>query len=147
MDKGEVAESSRCSPPETRSFTWVRPAARIRRPAGRLRTDDIFWIASMSKPITAVAIAILVDDGKVAFDDPVSKYLPDVLPEPAGAITLRDVLTHTGGLGELTSRGPHLDACADGSTDCRDAAALSTAHAHGATRLLDLTPSGPRSSK
>ena len=40
--------------------------------AGRkMKTDDIFWIASMSKPVTAVAVALLVDDGKLSFDDPV----------------------------------------------------------------------------
>lgn len=84
----------------------------------RMRTDDIFWIASMSKPITAVAIAILVDDGKVAFDDPLAKYLPEFRDLQVAAdsrlvrairpITLRDVLTHTSGFGELTERDPHL---------------------------------------
>jgi CubicO group peptidase (beta-lactamase class C family) len=73
----------------------------------KMRGDDIFWIASMSKPITAVAIGILADDGKLSFDDPVFKYLPE-FPEASRAITLRDLLTHTAGLGELTSRGPHL---------------------------------------
>src|SRR5882757_3016022 len=37
--------------------------------AGRkLQTDDFFWIASMSKPITALAVAMLADDGKLKFD-------------------------------------------------------------------------------
>ena len=39
--------------------------------------DAIFWIASMSKPITATAFMILVDEGKVSIDDPVEKYLPE----------------------------------------------------------------------
>jgi len=43
----------------------------------KMRTDDIFWIASMSKPITSVCIAILADDGKLRFDDPLAKYLPE----------------------------------------------------------------------
>src|SRR5436853_6978014 len=38
--------------------------------------DAIFWIASMSKPITAAALMILVDEGKVKLDDPVEKYIP-----------------------------------------------------------------------
>lgn len=42
-----------------------------------MRTDDVFWIASMSKPITAVALMMLVDEGKVSLDDPVAKYLPE----------------------------------------------------------------------
>src|SRR4051794_6962155 len=84
----------------------------------KMRTDDIFWIASMSKPITAVCLALLVDDGKLTFDDAVAKHLPEfagvmvsengVVVKPARAITLRDVLTHTSGLGEMTNREPHL---------------------------------------
>ena len=71
----------------------------------RMRTDDMFWIASMSKPITAVCIGILVDEGKLAFDDPVEKYLPEFAGR---AITIREVLTHTSGLPELNRREPHL---------------------------------------
>jgi CubicO group peptidase (beta-lactamase class C family) len=71
----------------------------------KMRTDDIFWIASMSKPITAVCIGILVDDGKLTFDDPLAKHLPEFAGSP---ITLREVLTHTSGLGEMTDREPHL---------------------------------------
>src|ERR1035437_4093177 len=43
----------------------------------KMRTDDIFWIASMSKPITSVCIAIVADDGKLSFDDPLAKHLPE----------------------------------------------------------------------
>ncbi|MEO5742851.1 MAG: serine hydrolase domain-containing protein [Vicinamibacterales bacterium] len=84
----------------------------------KMRTDDIFWIASMSKPITAVAIAILVDAGRMSFDDPVDRYLPEFrdlrvanngeLVRASRAITLRDVLAHISGLGELTERPPHI---------------------------------------
>ena len=91
--------------------------------AGRpMQTDDIFWIASMTKPITAACVALLVDDGKLGFDDPVEKYLPEfrslwqlaeqtpdrrVLVKPARPITLRDLLTHTSGLGEYPVTDPH----------------------------------------
>lgn len=70
-----------------------------------MKTDDIFWIASMSKPVTAASIGMLVDDGKLAFDDPVSKYLPEFAGKP---ITLRQVLTHTSGVPEMPNREPHL---------------------------------------
>uniref|UniRef100_Q01X08 Beta-lactamase n=1 Tax=Solibacter usitatus (strain Ellin6076) TaxID=234267 RepID=Q01X08_SOLUE len=86
--------------------------------ARKLRTDDIFWIASMSKPLTAVCIAILADDGKLSFDDTLAKHLPEFAGimvnqngrsvQPSRPITLRDVLTHTSGLGEMTNREPHL---------------------------------------
>jgi CubicO group peptidase (beta-lactamase class C family) len=91
--------------------------------SGRMmKTDDIFWIASMSKPVTAVAVAMLADDGKLAFDDPVEKYLPEFhdmsvaggrsAPPPAPVkaarpITVRDLLTHTSGLGEYRVTDPH----------------------------------------
>ena len=42
-----------------------------------MRTDCLFWIASMSKPMTATALMMLVDEGKVKLDDPVEKYLPE----------------------------------------------------------------------
>jgi CubicO group peptidase (beta-lactamase class C family) len=74
----------------------------------RMRTDDLFWIASMSKPITSVCVAILKDEGKLSFDDPLAKYLPEFAGEATRAITLRQVMTHTSGLGEMTEREPHL---------------------------------------
>ncbi|MDR1283797.1 MAG: beta-lactamase family protein [Opitutaceae bacterium] len=42
-----------------------------------MREDALFWIASMTKPVTAVALMMLVDEGKISLDDPVSKYLPE----------------------------------------------------------------------
>ncbi len=75
----------------------------------RMEAGDLFWIASMSKPITATGVALLVDDRKLSFDDPVEKYLPE-FHGIAGAtrpITLRDLLTHTSGLGEYRVTDPH----------------------------------------
>jgi len=78
-----------------------------------MATDTLFWIASMSKPMTAAAMMILVDEGKVSLDDPVAKHLPEfrglwltaqktpdqiVLKRPRRAITVRDILSHTSGL-------------------------------------------------
>ena len=83
----------------------------------KMRTDDIFWIASMSKPITSVCVAILSDDGKLRFDDPLAKYLPEFAGvmvgqngetvKPVHPITLREVMTHTSGLGDMYKREPH----------------------------------------
>ena len=42
-----------------------------------MRTDSVFWIASQSKPISAAALMILVDEGKVDVNDAVEKYLPE----------------------------------------------------------------------
>jgi CubicO group peptidase (beta-lactamase class C family) len=88
----------------------------------KMQTNDLFWIASMNKPVTAAGVALLVDDGKLSFDDPVEKFLPEfrnlwvvqeqnaaqrVLAKAVRAITLRDLLTHTSGLGEYQVTDPH----------------------------------------
>ena len=66
VDKGEVAGVVTLLATKDK-ILHLGAAGRSDSANGRkMRTDDIFWIASMSKPITAVAIAILVDDGKVA---------------------------------------------------------------------------------
>ena len=77
-----------------------------------MQTDAIFRIASMTKPITSVAIMMLYDQGKLGLDDPVSKYIPEfknpqvlvsvdpLKTEPADReITIRHLLTHTSGRG------------------------------------------------
>jgi CubicO group peptidase (beta-lactamase class C family) len=78
-----------------------------------MRTDALFWIASMSKPVAATALMMLVDDGKVGLDDPVEKYLPEfkdlwlaaeqekehmLLKRPKHSITVRNLLSHTSGM-------------------------------------------------
>ncbi len=82
-----------------------------------MATDACFWIASMTKPITATAFMMLVDEGKVSLDDPVGKYIPQMnslwvvdkkeseamsLKRLARPITLRHLLSHTSGLPFLT---------------------------------------------
>lgn len=75
--------------------------------------DTIFRICSMTKPITSVGVLMLVEEGRISLDDPVSKYIPafgKVQVTVRGAngkvrrvraerpITIRDLLTHTSGL-------------------------------------------------
>jgi CubicO group peptidase (beta-lactamase class C family) len=88
-----------------------------------MRTDTVFPIASMTKPITGVAVLMLVEEGKIRLSDRVSRFIPefadpqmavwqgdarprrgDDAPEPytipaAREITIRDLMTHTSGLG------------------------------------------------
>ena len=80
----------------------------------RLREDDLFRIASQTKALVSVGIMMLQERGNLLITDPVSKYLPEfarttvAVPKEGGsydvvpakrAITLRDLLTHTAGLG------------------------------------------------
>jgi CubicO group peptidase (beta-lactamase class C family) len=67
--------------------------------------DSLFWIASMTKPITGTAVMILQDEGKLNVADPVAKYIPEFanLKTPSGKpanLTITQILTHTSGLGE-----------------------------------------------
>lgn len=80
-----------------------------------MKTDNLFWIASMSKSITAAALLILVDDGQVKLNDPVEQYIPEfktlkvakpdkTLVAPNHPITIREVLSHTSGMGFLNAK-------------------------------------------
>jgi CubicO group peptidase (beta-lactamase class C family) len=96
-------------------------------------TNAMFWIASTSKPMTATAFMMLVDEGKVSLDDPVEKYLPEFHGQmvkvandgkaqsgqaPSGSqtssqllaaihpILVREILSHTSGLPFKSSAQP-----------------------------------------
>ena len=78
-------------------------------PAGSrpMTTDAIFWIASMTKPVTATAVMMMNEQGKLSIEDPVSKYIPGLAnlkmaDGTPGQVTLRHMLTHTSGMGEPT---------------------------------------------
>lgn len=88
--------------------------------------DSLYRIYSMTKPVTGMAAMMLVDEGKIGLDQPISDFLPkfakmqvQVTPDgsitdlrPAQtAITLRHLLTHTAGLGyTIIQKGPIKDA-------------------------------------
>jgi CubicO group peptidase (beta-lactamase class C family) len=67
-----------------------------------LREDAVFRLASLTKPLVTAAALRMVELGKIALADPVTRYLPDFRPAlPKGeapVITLRHLLTHTAGL-------------------------------------------------
>jgi CubicO group peptidase (beta-lactamase class C family) len=65
----------------------------------RVGIDGVFELASVTKPITAVAVMMLVEQKKLALDDPVGKYLAEV-PAAWREITVRELLSHTSGLRE-----------------------------------------------
>lgn len=77
-----------------------------RRP---MAPDAIFRIYSMTKPITSVAALMLVEEGRLSLDDPISRYLPEFAPAGARAVpTVRQLLTHTAGF--ATDAGEHPEA-------------------------------------
>jgi CubicO group peptidase (beta-lactamase class C family) len=75
----------------------------------RMNVDTLFWIASMTKPVTGAAILMLQDEGRLNIADPVAKFIPEfaALKSPSGKpanLTITQILTHTSGLGE--ANGP-----------------------------------------
>jgi len=88
--------------------------------------DTLWRIYSQTKPVTGMAIMMLIEDGKLKLDQPLADILPEfanmqVLKDPKGAIddtvpartqiTIRHLLTHTAGLGySVVSKGPILKA-------------------------------------
>jgi len=93
---------------------WFKAQGMMDREAGKpMRTDTMFRICSMTKPITSLAVMMLYEEGHFLLSDPVSQYLPEfknprVLVKPAAGepysipatrgITIRDLLRHTSGL-------------------------------------------------
>jgi CubicO group peptidase (beta-lactamase class C family) len=97
-----------------------------------MEKDAIFRIASMSKPITGVAVMMMMEEGKLRLNDPVSRFLPEFktpkVAVPRGdsgesyvvpadrELTIRDLLTHTNGLmtgGVGSKTGPPRPAAGD----------------------------------
>ena len=92
--------------------------------APRADADSLWRVYSMTKPITGIAAMILVQEGKLKLDQPISDFIPafksmKVLVDPAKdlttrpatkPITVRNLLTHTAGLGyNIITKGPLLD--------------------------------------
>jgi len=107
----------------------VASAGYADREAGRpMGADTVMRIASMTKPVTAAAIMVLVEDGVIALDDPVSDYIPAFaqarvatstahdenyeIPTTAleRPITIEDLLTHTSGIGYIFDYETNLGA-------------------------------------
>ena len=87
---------------------WEAVGTRDTASGDPLERDDIFRIYSMTKPVTSVATMILVEEGKVALDDPLSRFVPEFADVKVlaggervaadGPITVEHLLTHTSGL-------------------------------------------------
>src|SRR5579862_4955826 len=66
-----------------------------------VRPETVFQSGSMGKQFTATAIMMLVEEGKIALDDPITKYLPGA-PAAWNDVTIRELLSHTAGFTDYT---------------------------------------------
>jgi CubicO group peptidase (beta-lactamase class C family) len=82
----------------------------LRRGFGRLsaapdalavQPDSVFLLASITKPVTACCLMLLVERGLVSLGDPVNHYLPDFQGEERDKVRVRDLLRHTSGLPDM----------------------------------------------
>lgn len=65
------------------------------REEGRpMRRNSVFWVGSMAKPVTATAVLILIEQGRLSLDDRVNEYIPEI---PNDSLQVRHLLTHTSG--------------------------------------------------
>lgn len=60
--------------------------------------DDVFLLASITKPMSAAALMTLFDQGRFRLDDPVNKFIPDFVGGDRDEVTIRQLLTHVSGL-------------------------------------------------
>jgi CubicO group peptidase (beta-lactamase class C family) len=70
--------------------------------------ETIYEIGSITKPFTATLIFKLVEEGKLALEDPISKYLEDI-PAAWQPVTIRRLLNHTSGIPSYTSAKPFIE--------------------------------------
>jgi CubicO group peptidase (beta-lactamase class C family) len=87
-----------------RGFGRMAPPANARA----TEPDTIFLLASITKPVTACALMLLVERGLVSLDDPVSRYLPEFKGEDRKNTRVRDLLSHTSGLPDMLPENTQL---------------------------------------
>lgn len=80
-----------------RAFGRLRPEA----DTPPVQPDTIFLVASVTKPVTAMAVAMLVERGKILLDTPVAEILPEFGNRGKEQIRIRHLLTHTSGLPDM----------------------------------------------
>ena len=73
-----------------------------------VKPDSVFLLASITKPVTASSLMLLVERGKVSLNDPVSRYLPEFTGDDRNKVRVRDLLSHTSGLPDMLPENTEL---------------------------------------
>ena len=99
-----VAQDNKVMFQEAAGFSDIESGKKISK-------DQVFRLASMSKPVTGTAIMMLIDQGKISLNDPLSKFIPsfkdlkvavskDQIVPANREVTIKDLLTHSSGIGQ-----------------------------------------------
>ena len=105
VDKGEISGAVCLVSDSERTLHLSAVGLSDLESKAEMKTDAIFRIASMTKPVTATALMQLVAAGKLKLEDPVAKYIPSFAAlklkdgSAPRAVTIKDVMTHTAGVG------------------------------------------------
>jgi CubicO group peptidase (beta-lactamase class C family) len=107
VDKKEIAGGITVVATKDKVLHWEATGFANAAEQKPMTADTMFWIASMTKPITGTAVMMLQDEGKLNLSDPVAKFIPEFanLKTPSGKpanLTILQILTHTSGLGEAS---------------------------------------------
>ena len=72
------------------------------------RPDTLYIVASISKPVSVCGLMLLVDEGRVALDDRVQRYLPEFQGRLKERVLVRHLLSHTSGLPDMVPENTQL---------------------------------------
>ena len=75
-----------------------------------MREDAVFLIASVTKPLTATAVMMLVERGEIELDDPVVEHVPEFAPNGKDKVRIRHLMTHTSRLPDMLPENERLRA-------------------------------------
>ena len=100
----EVAAGRVCAA----SILVARHGRVVLRAGHGAQADAVYLLASISKPVNALALMLLVERGRVSLDDPVGFYLPEFTGAERAQVRVRDLLTHTSGLPDMVPQNLEL---------------------------------------
>ena len=73
-----------------------------------VQPDSVFLLASITKPVTATAVMLLVERGQVSLEEPAARYIPEFQGGARGLVRVRDLLSHTSGLPDMLPENREL---------------------------------------
>ena len=116
LRRGSMDEAFRAMDDLTRAADVAAACLSVRRGVsvqqhwcGKARSaDTVFLLASITKPMTATGLMVLVDRREISLSDPVRKYIPEFRGGDRDLVTVRHLLTHTSGLPDMLSENEAL---------------------------------------